>query len=141
MIVDIDEYAEGAILLDGLESAIGTVVAIVGEVATGIITTVYAVQNEQQRLRLLDQVQYLDEKQATELETNLRKSQSANDRLAYAMDFLSKVEGEKLAKKIKGEIENKNLGGVMSERKKIIMVFGGIIALLFGIVIIKKITK
>ena len=57
------------------------------------------------------------------------------------MDFLSKLEGEKSASKIRTSIENKNLGDVKQQRKKIIYIFGGIIALLIGIVIIKKVTK
>ena len=103
--------------------AIGMIVEVVGSVASGIITTVYSVQNEQLRKQLEEQIQYLDEKQASELESTLRATQSQNDRLAFAMDFLSKVEGEKSASKIKTSIENKNLSGVMGDRKKIIYIF------------------
>jgi hypothetical protein len=121
--------------------AISMIIDVVGGVATGIITTVYSVQNEQLRKQLEDQIQYLDEKSASELETQLRKTQNQDDRLAFTMDFLSKLEGEKSASKIRTKIENKNLSGVKEQRKKIIYIFGGIIALLVGIVVIKKITK
>jgi len=121
--------------------AISMIIDVVGGVATGIITTVYSVQNAQLRNRLEEQIQYLDEKSASELETQLRKTQNQNDRLAFTMDFLSKLEGEKSASKIRTSIQNKNLSGVMGERKKIIYIFGGVIALLIGVVIIKKLTK
>lgn len=117
------------------------VIDIVGGIATGIITTTWAVRNEQQRQRLLEQIEYLDEKQATELENSLRAMQSQNDRLGFMMDFMSKVEGQKSANKIKASIESQNLGGVMGERKKIIMIFGGVLVLLIGLVIIKKVIK
>ena len=120
---------------------VGSVISVVGDVATGIITTSYAVKNEQQRQRLLEQIQYLDEKQASELENSLRALQTQDARLGYMMDFLSKVEGEKSANKIKSSIEKQNLGGVMGERKKIIMIFGGVILLFIGLVIVKKVTK
>ena len=127
--------------LQAKADAISMIVEVVGQVATGIITTVYSVQNEQLRKQLEEQIQYLDEKSASELENALRVTQNQNDRLAFTMDFLSKVEGEKSASKIRNTISNKNLSGVMGERKKIIYIFGGIIALLVGVVIIKKITK
>ena len=120
---------------------VGSVISVVGDVATGIISTTWAVRNEQQRKILLEQIEYLDEKQASELENSLRAMQSQNDRLAYMMDFLSKVEGEKSANKIKSSIEKQNLSGVMGERKKIIMIFGGIVLLLIGLVIVKKVSK
>jgi len=121
--------------------AVNQIIAIVGQVATSIITTSYAIKNEEQRQLLLGQIQYLDEKQATELENSLRALQTQDARLGYMMDFLSKVEGEKSANKIKSSIENKNLGGVMGERKKIFLIFGGVIVLLVGLIIIKKVTK
>jgi phage gp29-like protein len=121
--------------------AVNQIVEIVGQVATSIITTSYAIKNEEQRQLLLGQIQYLDEKQATELENSLRALQTQDARLGYMMDFLSKVEGEKSANKIKSSIENKNLGGVMGERKKIFLIFGGVIVLLVGLIIIKKVTK
>tara|TARA_R110000868_G_scaffold101361_4_gene279103 strand:+ start:11012 stop:11458 length:447 start_codon:yes stop_codon:yes gene_type:complete len=127
--------------LQAKADAISMIVEVVGQVASGIITTVYSVQNEKLRKQLEDQIQYLDEKSASELENALRVTQNQNDRLAFTMDFLSKLEGEKSASKIRTSIENKNLSGVMEERKKIIYIFGGIIVLLVGIVIIKKITK
>ena len=121
--------------------AVNQIVEIVGQVATSIITTSYAIKNEEQRQLLLGQIQYLDEKQATELENSLRALQTQDARLGYMMDFLSKVEGEKSANKIKSSIENKNLRGVMVERKKIFLIFGGVIVLLVGLIIIKKVTK
>lgn len=127
--------------LQAKADTISMIVEVVGGIATGIITTIYSVENAQLRKQLEDQIQYLDEKQATELENSLRATQSQNNRLAFMMDFLSKVEGEKSASKIRTTIENKNLSGVMGERKKIIYIFGGIVALLVGIVIIKKVMK
>ena len=127
--------------LQAKADTISMIVEVVGGVASGIITTVYSVQNAKLRNQLEDQIQYLDEKSASDLENALRVTQNQNDRLAFTMDFLSKVEGEKSASKIRTTIQNKNLSGVMGERKKIIYIFGGIIALLVGVVIIKKITK
>ena len=117
------------------------VIEVVGEVATSIITTVWAVRNEQQRKFFEEQIQYLDEKQASELEANLRAINTQEARVRAITQFFSKVVGEKSAQDIKGKIEEKNLGGVMSERKKIIYIFGGIVVLLVGLVVIKKIMK
>jgi hypothetical protein len=119
---------------------ISMIIEVVGGVATGIITTVYSVKNEQLRKQLEDQIQYLDEKSASELETQLRKTQNQNDRLAFTMDFLSKLEGEKSASKIRTSIQNKNLSGVMGERKKIIYMFGGLILILgvLGVFVVLK---
>lgn len=117
------------------------IIGVVGDIATSIISTTWAIRNEQQRARLEEQIQYLDELQATELENSLRAIQSQNDRLAFIVTFMSKVEAEKSAKKIKSSIESQNLGGVMGERKKIILIFGGVIVLLIGLFIVKKVTK
>jgi hypothetical protein len=121
--------------------AVSMAIGVVGDVATGIITTVWAIRNEQQRQFFAEQIQYLDEKQASELEANLRAITSQEARVRAITQFFSKVVGGKSAQDIKGSIEQRNLGGVMSERKKIIYIFGGIVVLLVGLVVIKKIMK
>jgi hypothetical protein len=121
--------------------AVGMAIEVVGEVATSIITTVWAVRNEEQRKFFEEQIQYLDEKQAGELEANLRIINNQEARVRAITQFFSKVVGDKSAKDIKGKIEQRNLSGVMTERKKIIYIFGGIVVLLIGLVVIKKIMK
>lgn len=118
-------------------NAIAMASDIIGGVASGIITTIWSIKNEKLRNQLQEQLQYINEQQATELENSLRATQNENDRIAKTMDFLSKIVGQQSANKILSE----RLSGSVSDRKKIIYIFGGILVLLLGVFVIKKIKK
>jgi glutamyl-tRNA reductase len=117
--------------------AISMAIGIVGDVASGIITTLGAIKNAKLKKKLEEELQYINEQQATELENSLRATQNENDRIAKMMDFLSKMVGQQSANKIL----NEKLSGSVSDRKKIVYIFGGIVVLLIGVLVIKKINK
>lgn len=121
--------------------AIAMAVEIAGTIGSAIITTVYAVRQAKQRQQMAESLDALNEQQITELGESLQRINDVNDKIEKFTSFVSLALANKSAKDINTQIENKNLGKVKSDKKLIYMFVGISLALLIGILVVKKINK
>jgi hypothetical protein len=121
--------------------AIGMAIQVAGTIGSAIIGTVYAVRQEKQRQQMIESLDALNEQQITELGESLQRINDVNDRIEKFTSFVSLTLANKSSSDINKQIENKNLGKVNSDKKLIYMFVGISVALLIGIIVIKKINK
>jgi hypothetical protein len=121
--------------------AIAMASQIVGEIGVKVISTIYDVKNEKQRQNIVAYLDKLDTEQISELADNLNNITDSNARLQELTSFLNKSVSDKLNADISGKIYKENLGGAMSDRKKIYIAVGVTLAIFLTIIVVKKITK
>jgi hypothetical protein len=139
--------------LQGLKTSLGKVdklnkvkgtadtIAMAGEIAGQIITVVYAIRNERERKRIADVLQELDERQMAELGESLNKINTINAQIEFITNYVANLVGGKESERLSSNIKKKYLGGVMSERKKVLIGVGVTLALFIAIIVVKKIRK
>jgi hypothetical protein len=129
--------------VDKLNKAKGTAdaIAMAGEIAGQIITVVYAVRNEKERKRIAESLQELDERQMAQLGESLNRINTINAQIEFITNYVANLVGGKESERLSSNIKNKYLGGVMSERKKVLIGVGVTLALFIAIIVIKKIRK
>jgi hypothetical protein len=121
--------------------AIAMASQIIGDIGVKVITTIYEVKNEKQRQKIVAYLDKLDTEQISELADNLNKINDSNARLQELTNYLNKSVSDKLNTDISSKIYNENLGGAMSQRKKIYIAVSVTIALFLTIIVVKRITK
>jgi len=139
--------------LQGLKTSLGKVdklnkvkgtadaIAMAGEIAGQIITVVYAVRNERERKRIAEALQELDEMQMAQLGESLNRINTINAQIEFITNYVANLVGGKESERLSSNIKNKYLGGVMSERKKVLIGVGVTLALFIAIIVVKKIRK
>jgi hypothetical protein len=129
--------------VDKLNKVKGTADAIsmAGEAVGQIIGVVYAVRNERERQRIADALQQLNEKQASDLSDSLNRINTINGQIEFISNFVSNLVGSQEGARISSSIQKKNLGGVMSDRKKILIGIGVTLGLFLTIIVVKKLIK
>ena len=139
--------------LNGIKDSVGKInkaqklasttdaIAIAGEIGAKIITVSYAIKNEKQRQMIADALQKLDERQMAELGESLNRINTINAQIEFITNYVANLVGGKESERLSSNIKNKYLGGVMSERKKILIGVGVTLALFIAIIVVKKIRK
>lgn len=121
--------------------AINMAVQIAGDIGAKYITTIYAIKNENERQKIVADLDKLDTEQLSELANSLDKITDSNARIQQIANYVSKSVSSTLSKDISSKIEKQNLGGVMSDRKKIYIAVGVTLAIFLTIIVIKRIRK
>ena len=116
-------------------------IAMAGEVLGQIVTVLYAVRNEKERKRIAESLQELDERQMAQLGESLNRINTINAQIEFITNYVANLVGGKESERLSSNIKNKYLGGVMSERKKILIGVGVTLALFIAIIVVKKIRK
>ena len=65
----------------------------------------------------------------------------ANKQIEFITNYVANLVGGKESERLSSNIKNKYLGGVMSERKKVLIGVGVTLALFIAIIVVKKIRK
>jgi hypothetical protein len=121
--------------------AIGMIADIVGMVGSAIITKSYQKKNSKLQAEIESNLAQLSDRQREELRDNLLKISDSNERLSVLINYLADKLGTASAISLKSNIDS-NLAGAVNKQTKQIYWFVGIsVAVLVGIVLIKKIMK
>jgi hypothetical protein len=121
--------------------AIGMVAEIVGMVGSSLITSSYNKKNAQYQAQIESELLKLSDLQREELRDNLLKVSNSNQRLSIVVNYLADKLGSESSLNLKSRI-NENLAGAVNKETKQIYLFIGIaVAVLIGIIAIKKIKK
>lgn len=121
--------------------AIGMIADIVGMVGSAIITKSYQKKNSKLQAEIERNLAQLSDRQREELRDNLLKISDSNERLSVLINYLADKLGTESAISLKSNIDS-NLAGAVNKQTKQIYWFVGIsVAVLVGIVLIKKIMK
>ena len=127
--------------LNAKADAIGMIADIVGMVGSAIITKSYQKKNSQFQAEIERNLAQLSDRQREELRNNLLKIADANERLSVLINYLADKLGTESAIALKSNIDTNVLGAVNKQTKQIYWFVGISVAVLIGIVVIKKIIK
>jgi ribosomal protein S13 len=121
--------------------AIGQVADIGGQVASGIISAVGAAKNKKLQDQINADLEKLDTEQMKALGDKLTIYADADAKLEAMMKFFSEQRATQGYTTISSTITNRYMAKANKDRKTMYLAFGGAIAFLFIIVLIKKLKK
>jgi hypothetical protein len=121
--------------------AVSMIAEIVGMVGSAIITKSYQKKNAKFQEEIERNLAQLSDRQREELRDNLLKIADANERLSVLINYLADKLGTESAIALKSNIDTNVLGAVNKQTKQIYWFVGISVAVLIGIVVVKKIIK
>ena len=122
-------------------SGLNSIIETVGEVGAVIITVVRAKENKALQEYYTQEVQRLRKEELQELAVALNTIQERDKQIEYLANYLTKAISKRAMQDINAQINKDFLSGVNSQKKTIYWVFGGMIAVIGAIFLIKKLRK
>lgn len=125
----------------GKGDVIGMIADIVGMVGGAVITASYQKKNAQLQQQIEENLAKLSDAQREEIKNDLQKISDSNERLSVLINYLADKLGNESALSLKNQISTNLTGAVNKQTKQIYLFVGISVALLIGIVLVKKIMK
>jgi hypothetical protein len=116
-------------------------IAIVGEVASMVISTIFSVSNAKERQRMIEDLANVKERDFQELDELLRVQTTQNERIRAYLMFFSDLKAKQEKERISGTIGNIASKKLNDEKQLMKLIFGGTLALILIALVIKKMKK